>query len=212
MALRAAPALAGLDMGGVDRVDQPHYPFEFIRDDALPASARMVMRITSRGWTPSLPASRSAVLGCVMSTCQRLGSADRVDAAAESGDATQIAERRVQLATAFPTDQLIAGRKEDRQDGSHVTLGLHDGVGAQLCPCSIATTAQKPRCALKPSPYRSDLSWWADLRGVLPPVSHVHLSALLAGLKPFDGSGPSRRSRGTLSKSCTAGRDCAFNR
>jgi hypothetical protein len=54
------------------------------------------------------------------------------------------------------------------------------------------------RCALQPSPYPSDLSWWTVLRGVLPLVSHVHLSVLLAGPEPSDGAGPSRLCRGCL--------------
>lgn len=65
------------------------------------------------------------------------------------------------------------------------TLEPFDGVGAQLCPCSLATVTPQtfavasrsatstnpgvlhpaePRrgCALLPSPSLSDLSWWVS--------------------------------------------------
>ena len=47
--------------------------------------------------------------------------------------------RRHQPTTGLPADQLAAGREGDRRDGSHVHLDPFDGVGAQLCPCNIAT-------------------------------------------------------------------------
>ena len=42
-------------------------------------------------------------------------------------------------ATNLPADQLAAGREGNRRDGSHVHLHPFDGVGAQLCSCTIAT-------------------------------------------------------------------------
>jgi hypothetical protein len=39
----------------------------------------------------------------------------------------------------LPSDRLAAGRVGDRHDGSHVHTEPFDGVGAQLCPCSLAT-------------------------------------------------------------------------
>ena len=84
------------------------------------------------------------------------------------------------------------------------TLGPFDGVGAQLCPCSIATatpqhftvasrparrTGQKSsppatnagrvRAATQPRSVRFELV--GLLRSVQPLVPHVHLSVLLAG-------------------------------
>ena len=99
------------------------------------------------------------------------------------------------------------------------TFRPFDGVGAQLCPCSIATATPQaftvasrpatstgqgvPRtircgCALQPSPYPPDLSWWICLRGVQTLVPHVHLSVLLAGPRPSGSAGPSRRCQGCL--------------
>ena len=68
------------------------------------------------------------------------------------------------------------------------TLEPFDGVGAQLCPCNLATATSQsftvasrptisigpgvPRlarpvgCALQPSPYLSGLSWWTALEGL----------------------------------------------
>ena len=99
------------------------------------------------------------------------------------------------------------------------TLEPFDGIGAQLCPCSIATatpqtftvasrpaTSHRPRssphdetssgCALLPSPDPSGSSWWLVLRGVQPLVPHVRLSVSLAEPGPSDSADPSRRCQG----------------
>ena len=97
------------------------------------------------------------------------------------------------------------------------TLEPFDGLGAQLCPCSIATATPQaftvasrpatstgrgvPRavwcgCALLPSPDLPGSSWGLVLRGVLSLVSHVHLPVLLAGPGPSGSAGSSRRCRG----------------
>ncbi len=48
--------------------------------------------------------------------------------------------RRHRPTTGLPADQLAAGRGGDRRDGSHVHREPLDGVGAQLCPCGLATS------------------------------------------------------------------------
>ena len=97
------------------------------------------------------------------------------------------------------------------------TLEPLDGVGAQLCPCSIATTTPQAftvasrsatstdrrssphifvrvRAATRPRSTRFEPV--ALLRGVQSLVPHVHLSVLLAGPGPSGGADPSRRCRG----------------
>ena len=99
------------------------------------------------------------------------------------------------------------------------TLGPFDGVGAQLCPCNIATAtpqaftvASRParrtgqrvprttmvrvRAAAQPRSVRFELVGF--LRSVQPLVPHVRLSVLLAGPRPSDGAGPPRRCQGCL--------------
>lgn len=92
--------------------------------------------------------------------------------------------RRHQPTMSLPASQHHAGRGGGHRDGSHVHLQPFDGVGAQLCPCNIATTtpqtftvASRPAtstspgvlrargrgCALLPSPDLPDWSWWDSL-------------------------------------------------
>ena len=92
-----------------------------------------------------------------------------------------------------------------------------DGVGAQLCPCNIATATPQAftvasRPATSPSPgvprtqragarcdpaqIRQVRAGGLLLRSVQPLVPHVHLSVLLAGPGPSGSAGPSRRCQG----------------
>ena len=89
--------------------------------------------------------------------------------------------RRHQPTTSFPARPC---RGWDRRDGSHVHHEPIVRLGAQLCPCRIATTTPQtftvasrpatstgprvPRpqgigCARPPSPYPPDWSWWLSL-------------------------------------------------
>ena len=116
--------------------------------------------------------------------------------------------------------RLAAGRGGDHRDGSHVHSEPFDGIGAQLCPCSLATAtpqtftvASRPatspgqgvprrrpvgsrrvRAATQPRSARFELV--GLLRSVQPLVPHVRLSVLLAGPGPSGSAGPSRRCQG----------------
>ena len=95
---------------------------------------------------------------------------------------SSVPSRRHQPATGLPAGQLAAGRRGAARMVPTFTFEPLDGVGAQLCPCSIAITtpqafvmASRPttlisqgvldairRCALQSSPYPSDWSWRFD--------------------------------------------------
>ena len=116
-----------------------------------------------------------------------------------------------------PTSWLLAGEGTAGMVPTF-TLEPFDGVGAQLCPCSIATAtpqtftvASRPATSHRPrsSPHAKRAgarcypahdppgsSWWHLLRGVQPLVPHVRLSVSLAGPGPSGGAGPSRRCQG----------------
>jgi hypothetical protein len=90
--------------------------------------------------------------------------------------------RRHQPTTGLPTDQPDASREGDHRKGSHVQCEPIDELGAQLCPCDIATAtpqtftvaslpatftspgvpqdAHASGYASLPSPYPPGLSWW----------------------------------------------------
>ena len=51
-----------------------------------------------------------------------------------------VPSRQHLLTTRVPAGQQAADRVGDRRDGSHVHCEPFDRVGAQLCPCDIATT------------------------------------------------------------------------
>lgn len=82
-----------------------------------------------------------------------------------------------QPTTSLPAAALAGRRVGPDQKGSHVHHQPFDGVGAQLCPCDIATTTPQtftvaslpasptspgvlwsPRCASLAGPYLPDLS------------------------------------------------------
>jgi hypothetical protein len=52
---------------------------------------------------------------------------------------SSVPSRRHPPTTSVPFDQLAAGRRGDRRDGSHVHHEPLDRRGAQLCPCDFAT-------------------------------------------------------------------------
>ena len=126
--------------------------------------------------------------------------------------------RRHQPTTDLPTGQLAAARVRDHRDGSHVHLPTvrrdrhpamplqhRRGYAADLHRGLPTGDITQPRssphrigrgCALLPSPYPPDLSWWHLLRGFQPLVPHVCLSVLLAGPGPSGSAGPSRRCQG----------------
>ena len=97
------------------------------------------------------------------------------------------------------------------------TIEPLDGGGAQLSPCGIATstpqtflvaspaddmktTRKLPATisghAPRPSPDPSGSSWWAHLRGFKRWFLTYTFPSSLAGPRPSDGAGPSRRCRG----------------
>jgi len=99
-----------------------------------------------------------------------------------------------------PPHRLAAGVIGDNQDGSHVHCEPFNGIGAQLCPCNIATAtpqtftmASRPaqrhqprssfhhvvevRVALQPRSARFELV--PVLRGFQPLVPHVRLPSCL---------------------------------
>ncbi len=120
-------------------------------------------------------------------------------------------QRTTRLLTAGP-----AGRKvRSGRDASHVHRVPVVGLGAQLCPCGLATSTPQPFLvasppstspgkgvahpagrAPHPGPYPPDLSRCHLLRGVTTLVPHVHLPVSLAGPGPSGSASPSRRCQG----------------
>ena len=109
----------------------------------------------------------------------------------------------------------LAGRRGGRsRSGSHVHHDPISGGGAQLCPCSIATSTPQaflvasgpakrtdPRSRIPPKQdactaipaIPQGCSRCDRLRGFQTLVPHVHLPALLAGPGPSGSSRPPRR-------------------
>jgi hypothetical protein len=79
----------------------------------------------------------------------------------------------------LPSDRLAAGRVGDRHGGSHVHSEPFDGVGAQLCPCSLATvTPQAFTVASRPAttpdlgvPRHDHVVVIVGVRAALQPIS-----------------------------------------
>ena len=115
-----------------------------------------------------------------------------------------------------PTSWLLAGEGTVGMVPTF-TLEPFDGIGAQLCPCNIATATPQAftvasRPATSPSPkssppqhagarcnpalIRQVRAGGLLLRSVQPLVPHVRLSVSLAGPGPSGSAGPSRRCQG----------------
>jgi hypothetical protein len=126
-----------------------------------------------------------------------------------------VPSRGPQSTVDLPAATLAGRRGGQPQDGSHVHHEPVSGLGAQLCPCSIATpTPQAFSVASGPTkkiptegvaaPNRNDVHCYPGphppgwsrcvrLRGFQTLVSHVHLPASLAEPGPSGSAGPSRR-------------------
>jgi len=136
---------------------------------------------------------------------------------------SSVPSRQHPLTTSVPADQRAAGREGDRRDGSHVHSRTLRRVRCPAMPlqprhtyaagirCGLSTgditqpksSPTRPRhrrgpagARCNPAPIRQVRAGGLLLRGVQPLVFHVHLSVSLAGPRPSDGAGLSRRCQG----------------